>query len=162
MLGKTILEERNKKGWTQTDLASKLGVSRSYIAEIESGKFIPKLSLLNRIAEILTINKNTVFQIAADDATKKDIEKLNQRHAGLKEQSAVYGKEELPDKIQSLIKKHPETIEILNEMLTDERSFKLHFTLHKSDKNIKEMCDTILSMPDKKRKGLLTFIKETG
>jgi transcriptional regulator with XRE-family HTH domain len=37
-LGKRIQALRRKKGWTQTDLAVRLGMNRGHISDIERGK----------------------------------------------------------------------------------------------------------------------------
>lgn len=47
-----IRRYRMMKGLTQTELAKKLGIDRSYLSQIENGKQ-PSLKLLERIAEEL-------------------------------------------------------------------------------------------------------------
>jgi transcriptional regulator with XRE-family HTH domain len=37
-LGRRIRELRNAKGWTQFEMAEKMGFDRSYFAEVETGK----------------------------------------------------------------------------------------------------------------------------
>lgn len=49
-----IQKLRQRRGLTQTELASKVGVSQSYIARLERGSLDPKLSLVKRIVDILT------------------------------------------------------------------------------------------------------------
>lgn len=46
---------REKRGWTQEDLASKVGVARVTIARIEIGNRRPSLELLERIAKALKV-----------------------------------------------------------------------------------------------------------
>jgi transcriptional regulator with XRE-family HTH domain len=36
--GKRLKELRNKKGWTQVQMADALGIDRSYISDMENGK----------------------------------------------------------------------------------------------------------------------------
>ena len=45
-----IIEIRQKKGWTQLELAKKVGTTQSAIARVESGKFNPKLDFLKKLA----------------------------------------------------------------------------------------------------------------
>jgi len=52
---------RMRKGLTQTELARILGVDRTYINQIERGKKIPSLGLLERIAEVLGKNLKDFF-----------------------------------------------------------------------------------------------------
>jgi predicted transcriptional regulator len=49
-----IQQLRQRRGMTQAELASKIGVSQSYIARLERGSLDPKLSLVKKIVEILT------------------------------------------------------------------------------------------------------------
>lgn len=46
MTGKFIADERKKKGYTQTDLAEKLGISNRTLSKWEIGKGFPDVSLL--------------------------------------------------------------------------------------------------------------------
>ncbi len=50
-----LIEKRNKKGLTQKELAEKSGTKQSAIARLESGKYNPSLSFLNKIAKALDI-----------------------------------------------------------------------------------------------------------
>lgn len=43
ILADKIIEERKKNGWTQEDLAQKLGVSRQSVSKWESARAIPDL-----------------------------------------------------------------------------------------------------------------------
>ncbi|MFW0862389.1 MAG: helix-turn-helix domain-containing protein [Candidatus Komeilibacteria bacterium] len=49
----SILEARQKKGYTQSELAKRIGTKQSAIARIESGKYNPSLDLLVKIAGAL-------------------------------------------------------------------------------------------------------------
>lgn len=43
---------RAERGWSQADLAARLGVSRQTVNAIETGKYDPSLPLAFRIAEV--------------------------------------------------------------------------------------------------------------
>lgn len=64
----TILKERNRRGWTQDELAKKSGVSRITIQKLESHAKDVRMSIVEKIAEgfgltlfgfltLVTINK---------------------------------------------------------------------------------------------------------
>jgi DNA-binding XRE family transcriptional regulator len=50
-LGSRIRALRLKHGWTQVELSEMLGVDRSYLSEIETGKKDPSLRVLKTIAD---------------------------------------------------------------------------------------------------------------
>ena len=45
-----LRDRRTEKGWTQQDLADRLGVSRQTVIAVETGKYDPSLLLAFRIA----------------------------------------------------------------------------------------------------------------
>jgi putative transcriptional regulator len=52
---------RAEKGWSQAELAEKVGVSRNSINAVENGKFDPSLPLAFRIADVFTLRIEDVF-----------------------------------------------------------------------------------------------------
>jgi len=50
-LGNRVRDLRQKRGLTQVELAEMLGVDRSYLSEIETGKKDPSLRVLKTIAD---------------------------------------------------------------------------------------------------------------
>jgi transcriptional regulator with XRE-family HTH domain len=53
--GMRLKQLRNQKGWSQATLASKLGVTREYLARLEAGLHDPPLSTVERLAKILNV-----------------------------------------------------------------------------------------------------------
>lgn len=54
--GKIIAAVRDKKGWSQTDLADKSGVSRVMIGKYERGEAIPSIDAAKKIADALEVS----------------------------------------------------------------------------------------------------------
>jgi len=52
-LRRTLKEAREKRGWTQRDLASRLGLTQTHISGIESGKIVPRYDTLIELVRIL-------------------------------------------------------------------------------------------------------------
>lgn len=50
-LGNRVRKLRQERGWTQVELAEMLGIDRSYLSEIETGKKDPSLRILKAIAD---------------------------------------------------------------------------------------------------------------
>ncbi|MGD9395932.1 MAG: CBS domain-containing protein [Candidatus Thorarchaeota archaeon] len=55
-----IQKLRQRRGFTQAELAKKVGVSQSYIARLERGSLDPKLSLVKKIVDTLTSDSGRV------------------------------------------------------------------------------------------------------
>jgi ribosome-binding protein aMBF1 (putative translation factor) len=53
---KTIIDERNKRGWSQTDLAEAIGSRQPVISRLERGEGNPSLETLKRIAKALDLS----------------------------------------------------------------------------------------------------------
>ncbi|MFB2768076.1 helix-turn-helix transcriptional regulator [Pelatocladus sp. BLCC-F211] len=56
---------------SQKELAEKLGISKSYLSEIESGKKIPTLDLLNRYSEFFDIPVSSIMFFS--ESLNKDV-----------------------------------------------------------------------------------------
>lgn len=57
-IDKLIRKARESKGITQQQLASDIGISRSYLADIEAGRYTPSSEKLISLAEYLDIDLN--------------------------------------------------------------------------------------------------------
>ena len=57
-----IKEFRKKKGLTQKQLAEKVGISRSFLGEIENGKWDIGLTLLIKISNILGVHPSKLIK----------------------------------------------------------------------------------------------------
>ena len=67
ILADKIIEERKKNGWTQEDLAQKLGVSRQSVSKWESAGAVPDLKKIIQLADL--------FGVRTDYLLKDEIEK---------------------------------------------------------------------------------------
>lgn len=60
---KTKLRElRTERGWTQAELAERLGVSRNSINAIETGRYEPSLTLALRIGRLFKLPVEDIFR----------------------------------------------------------------------------------------------------
>ncbi|MBB3869145.1 helix-turn-helix transcriptional regulator [Parageobacillus toebii NBRC 107807] len=62
MLSNRIVVFRAEKGWTQQDLAERVGVSRQTIAALEKNKYNPSLILAFRIARAFGKPLTEIFE----------------------------------------------------------------------------------------------------
>ncbi|WP_374273786.1 helix-turn-helix transcriptional regulator [Brevundimonas sp.] len=56
-----VKDLRSERGWTQTDLGERLGVSRYAVLAIETGKHRPSLDLAFKIAALFDLTVEGVF-----------------------------------------------------------------------------------------------------
>lgn len=61
-LGENLKKIRIEKNITQTDLAEKLGVDKSFISNIENGKNNPTLSTITNLAQALGVSTNELLK----------------------------------------------------------------------------------------------------
>ncbi len=58
---------RAERGWTQSDLAAQLDVSRQTVISIEKGKYDPSLPLAFKIAELFGASIEEIFDPNEDE-----------------------------------------------------------------------------------------------
>lgn len=52
-LGQAVRDLRERRGWSQTDLARAAGMTQSAVARFEAGGTVPTLPVLDRVAQAL-------------------------------------------------------------------------------------------------------------
>jgi transcriptional regulator with XRE-family HTH domain len=61
MLGEALRLIRTFHGLSQTEGAEKLGISKSYLSEIESGRKVPTLQLIERYGDIYELPVSSIL-----------------------------------------------------------------------------------------------------
>ena len=61
VVGEGVRRERQKRGWTQVQLAEASGLSPNYVARLERGELGPSLFVAYQLAETLGIDVATLF-----------------------------------------------------------------------------------------------------
>lgn len=64
MIGETLKNMRNIYGFKAKEISDRLGVSPSYVSEIENGKKQPSLELLAKYAEIFEIKVSSLLLLS--------------------------------------------------------------------------------------------------
>jgi len=60
-LGARIGKPRRKRGWTQAEMAERVGIDRSFLADVERGKRNISILNLEIIAEGLSVSLSQLF-----------------------------------------------------------------------------------------------------
>ncbi len=63
-LTNSLRDERTRLGWTQAELAERVGVSRKTINTVENGVFVPSTILALKLAAALDRPVETLFRLA--------------------------------------------------------------------------------------------------
>ncbi len=63
---KTIRQLREERGWTQLELANRLGVTPSTIYNWERGRFEPRASQLRQLAQVLGVKMDDIELVVAE------------------------------------------------------------------------------------------------
>jgi transcriptional regulator with XRE-family HTH domain len=61
-LGRNLKRIRTQKGMSQGDIVRSLGVSRSYVSNIENGKTNPTLATITKLAGTLGVASNELLK----------------------------------------------------------------------------------------------------
>lgn len=72
MLRNAIKIHRAAKGWTQADLAVRIGVSRKTINTVENGIFVPSTVLALKLAKVLETPVECLFALNDDPFLSED------------------------------------------------------------------------------------------
>jgi transcriptional regulator with XRE-family HTH domain len=94
-IGDRIKGIRKERGITQTDLALKAGISRTYLADLEGNRYTPSINILKVLANVLNVKLSDIIEGKEKDPELSEsyIEVLQSaRKAGI-----------TPDKLQALI-----------------------------------------------------------
>lgn len=62
-LSNTLRAERERLGWTQAELAARIGVSRKTINTIENGIFIPSTVIALKLARAFRMTVEQLFSL---------------------------------------------------------------------------------------------------
>lgn len=73
-LGKILKHCRKFNRMTQKELSDKMGISRPYICEIESGRKIPTLETLQKYSEVFDVPVSVLF-LFAENLDNKNLKK---------------------------------------------------------------------------------------
>jgi len=66
MLKNDLKARRGERGWTQAELAERVGVSRKTINTVENNVFIPSTILALRLAKALAATVEDIFWLEED------------------------------------------------------------------------------------------------
>jgi len=61
-LGRSVRELRERRGWSQTQLAKASGMTQSAVARFEAGGTVPTLAVLERLAMALDVSLRVGFE----------------------------------------------------------------------------------------------------
>jgi putative transcriptional regulator len=62
-LANTVREAREAKGWTQAELAARIGVSRKTVNTVENGVFVPSTVVALKLAAALGTSVEGLFSL---------------------------------------------------------------------------------------------------
>jgi putative transcriptional regulator len=66
LLANRIREVREERGWTQAELAARIGVSRKTVNTIENRVFVPSTLIALKLARALALPVEQLFSISSD------------------------------------------------------------------------------------------------
>lgn len=70
-IGKTLKAKRLQKGETQREVAENTGMSRSYIADLEAGRYMPSVKVLVILASYFNISFDFLLKMSGKHVNNK-------------------------------------------------------------------------------------------
>lgn len=63
IIGQAIKNRRIKKNKTQLQVSEDTGISRSYLSDVENGRYMPSVETLIKLASYLELNLNFLLEM---------------------------------------------------------------------------------------------------
>ena len=60
--GLAVRQLREKRGWTQEELAEQADINRSYLGEIERASAVPSLATIGKLASALDLSPSSLLE----------------------------------------------------------------------------------------------------
>ena len=106
MINEKIKLLREKKDWTQQELADKLGVSKSSVSQWENGMKEPRMGMIQKIADLFNVTKSFIIEEEVNDTpydpdaleildmleSNKELKMLFMKNKGVITMTINYGK----------------------------------------------------------------------
>lgn len=82
-IGENIKNLREKNGWSQAELASKIGKTRSAISQYEHNETTPRMGVIEDLARVFGVKKRNIIEqsvtyavVSLDDGLSEDEKEL--------------------------------------------------------------------------------------
>lgn len=114
LIGKRIKELRNKYKFTQTELAEKVGVTKSTIAAYENDSRLPSYEVLIKMAYVFNVTIDSLLSERSDNVI--DISGLNPAQIDIVQSLVSYFKKSdlidalYTDDLENVVKKTPKAL----------------------------------------------------
>ena len=87
-----LREQRKKMGYTQPELAKKLGITKGAIGNYESGISSPRIEIMFKIFEVLQCDANYLFQdemvdLVEENASPEEMDSVSVSYSSLPSKS---------------------------------------------------------------------------
>ena len=73
ILADKIIENRKKNGWSQEELAEKLGVSRQSVSKWEGAQAVPDLKKILQLSEIFGVSTDYLIRDEIEEAPTQEL-----------------------------------------------------------------------------------------
>ena len=73
ILADKIVENRKKNGWSQEELAEKLGVSRQSVSKWESAQAVPDLKKILQLSELFGVTTDYLVKDELEEAPAQEV-----------------------------------------------------------------------------------------
>ena len=83
-LGTAIRDARERLGWTQSQLAGRIGVTASFITKLEKDEAVPSYDRTLALANVLALDANTLLSLVDQNKEDRGLQRIRTRGASVR------------------------------------------------------------------------------
>lgn len=95
--GSSIREGRDRLGWTQAQLAEKIGVTPSFITKLERDEALPSYDRILALANVLVLDANMLIPLVEQNKEDRGRQRIKTRGASMRTSYGLGGEGQFPE-----------------------------------------------------------------
>jgi transcriptional regulator with XRE-family HTH domain len=112
-LGRELRSARLSRGWTQAEVAERVGVAVEVYGRLERGMAVPRASTLVRLASVLEVSTDVLLGLIVRQAEGADPKALAEQEAGYPD-----GETKVRNIVRRMQSASPSTLRLVADLLT--------------------------------------------
>lgn len=120
-LGDLIREARERLGWTQIDLAARVGVTPSFITKVEKNEALPSYDRLLALGNVLVLDSERLLSLVEHAKQERSLQRLRARGVAVRGAYGLRGEREPSrEETSQSVRSSTTAEELAQEILADQ------------------------------------------